>query len=194
MESLRRHPVVPEPMTQRRLAAYRSSPSARARATAGCGWPHRACRGCGRRLLDGVDRDHQLVGDLLVGPARGQQQKHLQLPVAQRLHPVPQPRELLGRARGRVCAARLERPRQPVQVARRDRTGERDPLPVRWAAASLPSRRAMGALVDEHAYVALGAGQRQRLGQGVQRGGAGPGAGVRRALSSCGRELISGLR
>jgi hypothetical protein len=36
-------------------------------------------------LLDGVQGHHQLVGDLLVGPAGGQQRQHLQLPRGERL-------------------------------------------------------------------------------------------------------------
>jgi len=120
-------------------------------------------------LFDGVQHHHQLVGDLLVGPARGQQPQHLQLAVAERLHQPRNAGDLVGRGWGGAGTVRLECPRQPVQVARRHRTGQRHLAGALGGVEPAEQAGHRRALVDEHPHIALIASQDQRLGQRGQR-------------------------
>src|SRR5215216_721919 len=115
--------------------------------------------------LDGVQADHQLSRDALVGPAVGQQREYLQLAGAERLD---QPRGHgpagpgTGQDRQSLAVEGLD---EPVQVAP-DQGGGGRRLGLGRAGGE-PAEQAGhgGALVQEHPQVALGGGQPQGLDQ-----------------------------
>jgi hypothetical protein len=72
-------------------------------------------------------RHDELVGDLLVGLARGQQPQHLQLAAAQRLGQPRLPGVAGGRRGGTRRGGRLEGLQQAFKVALRNCGGEHDP-------------------------------------------------------------------
>src|SRR5262245_36552427 len=120
-------------------------------------------------LFDGVEHHHQLVGYLLVRPARGQQPQHLQLPAAQRLGRLRGRSGAAGRAEGAAGTTRPERRRQAVEVAWRNLTGRRDLPGALGTGKPVEQAGHRCALIGEHAHVALTPRQRERLGQGRQR-------------------------
>ena len=96
--AVRRHPKVPAGWN---VAARRSVTRRCYRAGAGCEGTRPSCRArvgglgavggaelaqdVGHVHFDRVERHHQVVGDALVGPARGEQPQHLQFAAGQRL-------------------------------------------------------------------------------------------------------------